>query len=276
MSAKAGMYFDTGSASDSLPSSIRIMAATVVIGLVIEAMRKIVSLVIGALVSLSRKPKESNITILPLRAISTTAPGSSLFFTPSSRRSLSRFRRVDWKPTSSGDCALGMPCAATGSATETASAAMAARRVIDIGLPPRNFGRAGPSASCDCTASTPRKIILSYRMEGRILSTHPSQTGRFPPVCAGAMTPYRGSRKAGNCGILEVSGVSGVSGASASDFALATVLFRQLKSPWQGPAVEALQAGVRRRAAPASLREKSRPQFHADVNDHDADPRSSE
>ena len=80
-------------ASVSLPSSISIMAATVTIGLVIEAMRKIVSLVIGALASLSRKPKDSNITILPLRAISTTAPGSSLFFTPSLRRSLSRFSR---------------------------------------------------------------------------------------------------------------------------------------------------------------------------------------
>ncbi len=32
-------------------------------------------------------------TILPLRAIRTTAPGSSLFFTPSFIRSLSRFSR---------------------------------------------------------------------------------------------------------------------------------------------------------------------------------------
>ena len=56
MSAKAGMYLDTGSARESLPSSIRIMAATVVIGLVIEAMRKIASVFIGALASLSRKP----------------------------------------------------------------------------------------------------------------------------------------------------------------------------------------------------------------------------
>ena len=122
------------------------MAATLTIGLVIEAMRKMVSLVIGALASLSRKPKESNITSLPLRAISTTAPGSSLFFTPSLRRSESRFRRVARKPTSSGDCTLGMPCAAAGSAMETASAAAAARRTIDIKIPPRIFGPTGPSA----------------------------------------------------------------------------------------------------------------------------------
>ncbi len=56
VSAKAGIYFDTGSASESLPSSISISAATATIGLVIEAMRKIVSVFIGALASLSRKP----------------------------------------------------------------------------------------------------------------------------------------------------------------------------------------------------------------------------
>ncbi len=47
---------DTRSARVSLPSSISIMAATVTIGLVIEAMRKMVSLVIATLASLSRKP----------------------------------------------------------------------------------------------------------------------------------------------------------------------------------------------------------------------------
>ena len=54
VSAKAGMYLETGSARVSLPSSTRIIAATEVNGLVIEAMRKIVSVFIGALVSLSR------------------------------------------------------------------------------------------------------------------------------------------------------------------------------------------------------------------------------
>jgi hypothetical protein len=66
------------------------------------------------------------------------------------------------------------------------------------------------------------------------------------------MTPFRGSRKAGNCGVLEVSGVF------APDLALAPVLFRQLEPRRHGPAMEALPAGVRRRTTRASLREKSR------------------
>ena len=36
VSAKAGMYFETGSSSDSLPSSTSIIAATEVIGFDIE------------------------------------------------------------------------------------------------------------------------------------------------------------------------------------------------------------------------------------------------
>ena len=47
------MNFDTGSVSDSLPSSYSIITATLVIGLVIEAMRKIVSVRIGVLLSSS-------------------------------------------------------------------------------------------------------------------------------------------------------------------------------------------------------------------------------
>ena len=42
-SAKAGMYFETGSSSDSLPSSTSIIAATDVTGFDIEYRRKIVS-----------------------------------------------------------------------------------------------------------------------------------------------------------------------------------------------------------------------------------------
>ena len=79
------------------------------IGLVMAAMRKIVSFVIATLASLSRKPKGSNMTILPLRTINTTAPGISLFLTPSFSRSLRVLRRVDRKPTSSGVCTLGIP-----------------------------------------------------------------------------------------------------------------------------------------------------------------------
>ncbi len=43
MSATAGMYLLTGSVSASLPSSTSIIAATLVTGLVIEAIQKIAS-----------------------------------------------------------------------------------------------------------------------------------------------------------------------------------------------------------------------------------------
>ena len=55
--AKDGMYFETGSVSASLPSSISIIAARLVIGFVIECSAKMVSGVIGCLVATSRTPK---------------------------------------------------------------------------------------------------------------------------------------------------------------------------------------------------------------------------
>ena len=54
MSAISGSHVDTRSVSASLPSSIRVMAAATVTGLVIEAMRKIVSRCIGSFTSTSR------------------------------------------------------------------------------------------------------------------------------------------------------------------------------------------------------------------------------
>lgn len=56
-SAKAGMYFDSGSCGDNLPSSTSIIAAVLVIGLVIECSANIVSGRIGDLVVTSRYPK---------------------------------------------------------------------------------------------------------------------------------------------------------------------------------------------------------------------------
>ena len=53
------MYFERGSSSPSLPSSTSIIAATLVIGFDIEYSRKIVSGVIGRLLSMSRTPKLS-------------------------------------------------------------------------------------------------------------------------------------------------------------------------------------------------------------------------
>ncbi len=53
-SFSSGMYFDTGSSSRSLPCSTSVITAVQVIGLVIEAIAKIVSSVIGALLARSR------------------------------------------------------------------------------------------------------------------------------------------------------------------------------------------------------------------------------
>ena len=59
MAPMAGMYLDTGSLTNSRPSSYSIMAATDTMGLVIEAIRKIASRGIGAPAGLSRKPTAS-------------------------------------------------------------------------------------------------------------------------------------------------------------------------------------------------------------------------
>ena len=64
------MYFDTGSVMRSRPSSIIIMIATPVMGLVIDAMRKTASLVIGFFESMSVTPVASKCAILPCRATS--------------------------------------------------------------------------------------------------------------------------------------------------------------------------------------------------------------
>ncbi len=58
-SANAGIYFETGSSSLSLPSSTSIIAVTLVIGFDIEYRRKMVSAVIGSVVTTSRTPKFS-------------------------------------------------------------------------------------------------------------------------------------------------------------------------------------------------------------------------
>ena len=56
-SEKSAMNLATGSESLSLPASISIIAATLVMGLVIECRAKIVSGVIGRFAATSRTPK---------------------------------------------------------------------------------------------------------------------------------------------------------------------------------------------------------------------------
>ncbi len=70
----AGRYFETGSASRSLPSSIRITAATDVTALLIDAIRKIVSFLIGTFFSMSIRPIGSKTATFPARTMTTVTP----------------------------------------------------------------------------------------------------------------------------------------------------------------------------------------------------------
>jgi hypothetical protein len=66
--SKAAMYLETGSARPIFPSSTSIITATLVKALVWEAMRKIVSFLMGRPASTSACPKASRCATRPLRA----------------------------------------------------------------------------------------------------------------------------------------------------------------------------------------------------------------
>src|SRR5882672_951930 len=84
------------------------MAATEVIGLVIEYTRNSMSRRIASPASRSRKPIASWQATLPRRATSTTAPGMAPCSTSRASVSVSRLRRWGEKPSSSGLAAEGM------------------------------------------------------------------------------------------------------------------------------------------------------------------------
>jgi len=96
------MYFDTGSDSSSRPSSYSERAATVTIGLVMDAIRKIALGVIGAPAALSRKPTACTDATRPLRATTTTAPGIRPRSTSTRSTCPMRSSRSDDSPTCSG------------------------------------------------------------------------------------------------------------------------------------------------------------------------------
>ena len=73
-SAYSGSHFEMGSSSRKRPSSNSIMSAADTIGLVIDAISKMVSGVIGWPASLSRNPCASRCTTSPRRATRVTAP----------------------------------------------------------------------------------------------------------------------------------------------------------------------------------------------------------
>ena len=78
MSANSGSQFEMGSRSWKRPSSYSIISAADAMGLVIDAMRKMASWVIGAPASTSRLPRAEKCTTLPRRATRVTTPATSL------------------------------------------------------------------------------------------------------------------------------------------------------------------------------------------------------
>src|SRR5258705_10906855 len=89
-------------------------------------MRKIESLVIGALVAGSRTPTVSKYAILPWRATRTIAPGMTRLSTSALSMSMTRCRRSEDRPTCSGRT-LGRLCASTVTAVMKQSRAAASR-----------------------------------------------------------------------------------------------------------------------------------------------------
>jgi hypothetical protein len=128
--AKAGRYFDTGSASRRRPSSTSIIAATLVTALENEAMRTMVSRRIGTLASTSDWPSASKWTTFPPRAMRVTDPAirrSSIrrWSAPVRRRS-----RSEERPALSG-VPCGRPWARAGNVTTRSNRPSTMRLVME-------------------------------------------------------------------------------------------------------------------------------------------------
>ena len=109
-SFSSGSHSSTGSSSLTLHSSTRIMAPTAVIGLVVEASRKIVSRRIGTLLSKAMVPIVSTCS-RPRWWTSATSPGIWPLSTWRRRAACIRARRALEKPLSviTDDCTAVIP-----------------------------------------------------------------------------------------------------------------------------------------------------------------------
>jgi hypothetical protein len=101
-SASGGRYLDTGSASSTRPSSTSSMTAVEVMGLVMEAIEKIASVLSGSRLAGSRRPTASRWASLPARMMPTTAPGNCAASMSRRNASPMRRRRAEDRPTLSG------------------------------------------------------------------------------------------------------------------------------------------------------------------------------
>src|SRR5438876_8249648 len=134
--ASSGSSGSTGSSRRSFASSTRIIAAAAVIGLVIEAMRKIVSRRIGSLPPKALTPIAST-CVSPRRLTSVTRPGIRPLSTWRSMASRMRARRdLDNPPLPEGELAPACgDCALTTAGTAKAADAAAVFRNILRSVP---------------------------------------------------------------------------------------------------------------------------------------------
>ena len=106
-------------AADGITAILQLgwVAATLVMGLLMEAMRKIVSAAIGFPASASAMPPPCTYATLPRRASSATAPDTLRSFTCSSMAAVMRSSPSCERPTSAG-AAVGSPWAAADHASQ--------------------------------------------------------------------------------------------------------------------------------------------------------------
>jgi len=105
MPASSGKYRETAASRSSFPSSTRVIAATLVTGLVIDAIQKIVSELLKLLYC---DPESLLLQVrgFPFRAIATMAPGKAPASTQRLNQDAIRASRVVEKPRLSGSVAV--------------------------------------------------------------------------------------------------------------------------------------------------------------------------
>ncbi len=126
--ANSGMCFSTGSSTDSLPSSWSINTAVAVIGLVIDAIQKMVSGRMGRSLAMSAFPVASRCTIRSGVATSVTAPAISRSWT--NRLIRSRMPAMaSGVPRSPACCSAPRPGAVESSASKAAPGSLEADNI---------------------------------------------------------------------------------------------------------------------------------------------------
>ena len=147
------------------------MSAADTIGLVIDAISKMVSVVIGVSASLSRQPCASRCTTSPRRATSVTAPAICFVSMYSRMYVLIRCRRSDDMPTDSGATRVGSSaaCRLPAGSVQTAAATNSAAANSD-----RRNGRCSLNIviSLAVTARSPVPHFVAPQIRQRVIAVH--------------------------------------------------------------------------------------------------------